>query len=150
MILNMLPLAPAREPVSITTTSVVRRRPGTSARRTTTRLCFLAESRRRDLAFEVPDARGVQRGHDIVVHWCQQEPKSAELRKRNSAEVGMVRPPARRGAPLAQPVALAFEGDDVGVVDQSVDEDGGDHRVAEDLAQASKPRSEVTMIEPRS
>ena len=38
------------------------------------------------------------------------------------------------GAPLLEPVALAFEGDDVGVVNEPVDEGGGDHRVAEDLA----------------
>ena len=42
------------------------------------------------------------------------------------------------GAPavplLAQAVALALEGDDVRVVDQSVDEGGSDHGVAEDLA----------------
>src|SRR4051794_23286959 len=38
------------------------------------------------------------------------------------------------GAPLAQSVALAFEGHDVGVVDEAVDEGGGDHRVAEDFA----------------
>jgi hypothetical protein len=38
------------------------------------------------------------------------------------------------GAPLAQAVALALEADDVGVVDESVDERGGDHGVAEDLA----------------
>jgi len=38
----------------------------------------------------------------------------------------------------------------VGVVDEPVDECGGDHGVAEDLAPASKPRLLVTMIEPRS
>lgn len=38
------------------------------------------------------------------------------------------------GAPLTQSVALAFERDDVGVVDEAVDEGGGDHRVAEDFA----------------
>src|SRR3954454_20289148 len=38
------------------------------------------------------------------------------------------------GAPLAQSVALAFEGHDVGVVDEAVDQGGGDHRVAEDFA----------------
>jgi hypothetical protein len=32
------------------------------------------------------------------------------------------------------PVALALEGHDVGVVDEAIDEGGGDHRVAEDLA----------------
>src|SRR5207249_9293129 len=37
-------------------------------------------------------------------------------------------------AALAQPVALAFEGDHGCVVDESVDQGGGDHRVAEDLA----------------
>jgi hypothetical protein len=53
---------------------------------------------------------------------------------------------ARCGASLAQSVALAVTGDDVGVVDESVDEGGGDHLVAEDLAL----RLLVTMIEPRS
>ena len=38
------------------------------------------------------------------------------------------------GAPLPEPVALALEGHDVGVVDEAIDEGGGDHRVAEDLA----------------
>src|SRR3954454_18771462 len=38
------------------------------------------------------------------------------------------------GAPLSEAVALAFEADDVGVVDESVDEGGGDHGVAENLA----------------
>jgi hypothetical protein len=38
------------------------------------------------------------------------------------------------GAPLSEAVALAFEGDDVGVVDESVDEGGGDHGVAEDFS----------------
>ena len=41
---------------------------------------------------------------------------------------------AALGAPLAQAVALAFERDDVGVVNEAVDERGGDHGVAEDLA----------------
>jgi hypothetical protein len=31
---------------------------------------------------------------------------------------------------------------------ESVDQGGGDHRVAKDLAHCSKPRLEVTMIEP--
>jgi hypothetical protein len=35
---------------------------------------------------------------------------------------------------VAESVALALEGDDVRVVDEAVDERGGDHRVAEDLA----------------
>jgi hypothetical protein len=38
------------------------------------------------------------------------------------------------GAAFAQAVALAFERDHGGVVDEPVDEGGGDHRVAEDLA----------------
>ncbi len=37
-------------------------------------------------------------------------------------------------AAFAQPVALALERDHGGVVDEPVDEGGGDHRVAEDLA----------------
>ena len=38
------------------------------------------------------------------------------------------------GAAFAQPVALASEGDHGGVVHEPVDQGGGDHRVAEDLA----------------
>jgi hypothetical protein len=37
-------------------------------------------------------------------------------------------------AAFAQAVALAFEGDHGGVVDEAIDERGGDHRVAEDFA----------------
>ena len=37
-------------------------------------------------------------------------------------------------AAFAEAVALAFEGDHGGVVDESVDQGGGDHGVAEDLA----------------
>ena len=40
----------------------------------------------------------------------------------------------RPGAALAEAVALAFQRDDVGVVDEPVDEGGGDHGVAEGLA----------------
>jgi hypothetical protein len=38
------------------------------------------------------------------------------------------------GGAFAQPVALAFERDHGGVVDEPVDEGGGDHGVAEDFA----------------
>src|SRR6266508_3098595 len=38
------------------------------------------------------------------------------------------------GAAFAQAIALAFERDHRGVVDEPVDQGGGDHRVAEDLA----------------
>src|SRR4026209_2885820 len=38
------------------------------------------------------------------------------------------------GAAAPRAVALAFEGDHGGVVDEPVDEGGGDHGVAEDLA----------------
>ena len=38
------------------------------------------------------------------------------------------------GAPFAQAVALALERHDVGVMDESIDERGRDHRVAEDFA----------------
>src|SRR4051812_18566734 len=37
-----------------------------------------------------------------------------------------------------EPVAVAFEGDDVGVVDQPVDHGGGDHVAAEHLAPAAE------------
>ena len=36
---------------------------------------------------------------------------------------------------VLEPVALAFEADDLGVVDQAVDHGRGDHVVAEDLPQ---------------
>src|SRR5579862_6065497 len=36
--------------------------------------------------------------------------------------------------PVPEPVGVAFEGDDVGVVDEPVDHRGGDDLVAEDLA----------------
>jgi hypothetical protein len=56
----------------------------------------------------------------------------------------------RGGGAFSRAPALGFERDHGGVVDEAVDEGGGDHGVAEDFAQASKPRFEVTMIEPRS
>ena len=37
-----------------------------------------------------------------------------------------------------EPVAVAFEGDDFGVVDEAVDHGGGDDVVAEDLAPAAE------------
>jgi hypothetical protein len=39
---------------------------------------------------------------------------------------------------VAQPVAVALEADDLGVVDQPVDHGRGDHVVAEDLAPAAE------------
>jgi hypothetical protein len=39
---------------------------------------------------------------------------------------------------VLEPVAVAFEGDDFGVVDESVDHRGGDDVVAEDLAPAAE------------
>ena len=45
------------------------------------------------------------------------------------------------GGPLPEAVALAFQGDHVGVVDEPVDQCGGDHGVAEDLA----PRLEAAV-----
>ena len=35
---------------------------------------------------------------------------------------------------VLEPVAVAFEGDDLGVVDEAVDHGGGDYVVAEDLS----------------
>jgi hypothetical protein len=43
------------------------------------------------------------------------------------------------GAAFSEAVALAFEGDHGGVVHESVDQRGGDHRVAEDLAPGFEP-----------
>ena len=40
----------------------------------------------------------------------------------------------RSRAALAQAVALAFGGDDLGVVDEPIDQRRGDHLIAEDLA----------------
>jgi hypothetical protein len=39
---------------------------------------------------------------------------------------------------VLEPVAVAFEADDVGVVDETVDHGGGDGVVAEDLAPANR------------
>jgi hypothetical protein len=39
---------------------------------------------------------------------------------------------------VLEPVAVAFEGDDFGVVHKPVDHRGGDHVVAEDLAPAAE------------
>ncbi len=43
------------------------------------------------------------------------------------------------GSAFSQAVALAFEGDHGGVVHEPVDQGGGDHRVAEDLAPGLEP-----------
>lgn len=52
------------------------------------------------------------------------------------------------GAAFAKAVALAFEGDRGGVVDESVDQGGGDRRVAEDLSPLLAAAVRVTAIEP--
>ncbi len=47
----------------------------------------------------------------------------------------------RRGAAevsVLEPVGVAFEGDDLGVVDEPVDHRGGDDVVSEDLAPANR------------
>ena len=44
-----------------------------------------------------------------------------------------------------QPVAVSFEGDDFGVVDEPVEDGGGDGGVAEDFAPAAKGLLVVTM-----
>ena len=51
---------------------------------------------------------------------------------------------------LAQPVAGALDLDDHGVVQEPIEERGGDHRIAEHLAHSAKPRLEVRIIAPRS
>jgi hypothetical protein len=51
---------------------------------------------------------------------------------------------------FAEAVALAFEGDHGGVVDEPVDQGSGDHRVAGISPHCSKRRLLLTMIEPRS
>jgi hypothetical protein len=50
----------------------------------------------------------------------------------------------------AQAVALAFHGEDFGVVEEPIDHGGGGHVVAEDLSQALNGLLEVTIIEARS
>ena len=56
------------------------------------------------------------------------------------------------GAEVAvlQPVAVALEGEDLGVVDEPVDHGGGDGLVAEDLAQAENGLLLVTIKLARS
>ena len=55
------------------------------------------------------------------------------------------------GVSVAEPVAVAFEVDDFGVVDETVDHGGGDGVVTEGLAPAIwKGLLEVTMTEARS
>jgi hypothetical protein len=49
-----------------------------------------------------------------------------------------------------EPVAVSFQGDDVGVVDEAVDHCGGDGVVAEDLAQRPNGLLDVTMRLARS
>ena len=51
---------------------------------------------------------------------------------------------------LTQAVAGALDLDDHGVVQEPVEERGGDDRVAEDLAPLGKARLEVRIIAPRS
>jgi hypothetical protein len=46
------------------------------------------------------------------------------------------RPRGRGPGSVFEPVSVAFEGDDLGVVDEAVDHGGGDHFVAEGLAPA--------------
>ena len=49
-----------------------------------------------------------------------------------------------------EPVAVSFQGDDVGVVDEAVDHGGGDGVVAEDLALAAerfaRPRYDILRL----
>jgi hypothetical protein len=51
---------------------------------------------------------------------------------------------------VAEAVAVALEGEDLGVVDEPVDHRGGDDLVAEGLAQAENGLFEVTISEARS
>jgi len=47
---------------------------------------------------------------------------------------------------LAQAVARPFDLDDDGMVEETIEQRGGDHRIAEDLAHSAKPRLEVRII----
>jgi len=58
--------------------------------------------------------------------WCRGSGGGPEARSLNRGRGA--------GAPFSESVALALEGDRVGVVDEAVDQRGGDHGVAEDLA----------------
>ena len=58
--------------------------------------------------------------------WCRGSGGGPEARSLNRGRGA--------GAPFSESVALALEGDHVGVVDEAVDQRGGDHGVAEDLA----------------
>jgi hypothetical protein len=51
---------------------------------------------------------------------------------------------------LAQPVAGALDLDDNGMVEEPIEQGGGDDRIAEHLAHSAKPRLEVRIIAPRS
>ena len=51
---------------------------------------------------------------------------------------------------VAEPVAVALEGDDLGVVDEPVDHGGGYDGIAEDHAQRPNGLLLVTMTEARS
>ncbi len=66
-------------------------------------------------------------------------PERAVGERRKCRRARLLAEVARRGGPRAEvlasePVAVAFEGEDLGVVDEPVDHRGGDHVVAEDLA----------------
>jgi hypothetical protein len=50
------------------------------------------------------------------------------------------------GSAVGEPVGVAIEGDDVGVVDESVDDGGGDDLAGVDVAQRLKAQFEVTMV----
>jgi hypothetical protein len=78
---------------------------------------------------------------------CQGAPKTAPVSGAEKCTIRWRFPPLRRSrvvaepgwrrdacAPLAESVALALERDHGGVVDEPVDQRGGDHGVAEDLA----------------
>ena len=51
---------------------------------------------------------------------------------------------------LPEPVALASDVEHVAVVQQSVEDRRGDHRVAQELAHSPKPLFDVRMMLPRS
>jgi hypothetical protein len=63
---------------------------------------------------------------------------------------GVVWRPRRVGAAFREPVALVFQGPHGGVVHESVDQGGGDHRVAEDLAPGLAPAVAGDDNDPRS
>ena len=56
----------------------------------------------------------------------------------------------RRGEAVLEPAGVAAEGDDFGVVEETVEEGGGEDLVAEDASAFGEALVEVMIMEPRS